>query len=391
VRYLVLIFTCDNYGSIDKVVINNVPELTLEPGHRFIDIFDEANQDKAQLFFLDNIIENATKECELVIKLSEKLLVLYFKAVSNGSEKLIIAESEFDEIISYYAKMMSLNNQLVNSLRHAYKSHASDQDDLQSEQYMAELSSVNNELITTQRELSKKNIELTRLNELKNQLVGMAAHDLRNPLGAISSFSDFILEDCGSKLDPDSLEFLQIIKSTSVYMLKMVEGILDLSYIQSGKIQLNLKRMDYKPFFSNIIRLSSNLAAKKQIRIAQSCASEHCMVNIDEVKIQQVLSNIISNAIKYSPPDTTITIKAHKEYPFIVTQIQDQGYGIPEEEFNLIFEPFKRSSVVKDPGEKSTGLGLAICKNIVEAHRGKIWVESTLDKGSTFYFSLPMA
>ncbi|MDZ4121136.1 MAG: histidine kinase dimerization/phospho-acceptor domain-containing protein, partial [Candidatus Cloacimonadaceae bacterium] len=220
---------------IQKVIINNITGLLAEPDSRLISIFDKENQDKAQEFFLQIGHSDNLSECELVVESPENLLVLYFKGILVGEDRLVMAESDFDELLQYYTEMMSLNNNLVNTIRNIYKSsRSSDMGSIMQIDYLQELTKVNNELVSVQRELNKTNTELTKLNNIKNQFVGMAAHDLRNPLGIIQSYSGFILDELKNSISPTHEEFLQIIHSTSIYMLKLVEGILDLTYIQSG-------------------------------------------------------------------------------------------------------------------------------------------------------------
>ncbi len=113
------------------------------------------------------------------------------------------------------------------------------------------------------------------------------------------------------------------------------------------------------------------------------------IINNDKNKIQQVISNFISNAIKYSPRNSLIKLKLEIENQSIIFSCQDQGYGIAEDEQNLIFEPFKKAQSSQYINEQSTGLGLAISKEIITGHEGEIWLESQIDQGSTFYFSLP--
>jgi signal transduction histidine kinase len=113
-------------------------------------------------------------------------------------------------------------------------------------------------------------------------------------------------------------------------------------------------------------------------------------IGFDQNKIEQVLNNLISNAIKYSHPHTTITIEVLKEKAFVVTNVIDQGQGIPQDELPHVFKAFQKTSTKPTAGEKSTGLGLAIVKKIVEGHQGEIGVESEVGKGSTFFFKLPL-
>lgn len=239
-----------------------------------------------------------------------------------------------------------------------------------------------------QQELEQKNAELAVLNEQKNYFLGMAAHDLRNPLGNIQTFSDFILHEGAGNLSPQHVEFLQIIRNSSTFMLNMVNNLLDVSKIESGKLDLHLEATNMVELIKNNINLNKNISDKKNISLSFSFTEEPVQVNIDKTQIEQVLNNLITNAIKFSNSGTVIEIGLEKNDSGLVLSVKDQGQGIPPSEVEKLFSPFQKTSVKSTAGEKSTGLGLAIVKKIVEAHHGKIWVESEVGKGSIFRFSL---
>jgi two-component system, OmpR family, sensor kinase len=251
-----------------------------------------------------------------------------------------------------------------------------------------DLTALNNELVTAQRELARSNADLIRLNEQKNQLLGMAAHDLRNPLSAISLCSEYLLDELVN-LPADQLEMLSTIKSASEFMLRLIEDILDLSKIESIKVELRTERCDLALLASRHVATSRLIAARKKIRIDLEIAPDLPAVDVDPHKIEQVLENLISNAVKFSPAGKTITVTILRAGAQVKVQVRDQGPGIPEAELERVFKPFQRTSVKPTGGEKSSGLGLAIASKIVAAHGGQIGVESTEGVGSTFFVSLP--
>jgi len=389
-RFLTMVLSCDVMGTIQKVILNNIPGLIINEHSMFLELFDLHNHDKVQNFFLNIAGRDTLTETDLVIVSQGKPLVLYFKGVMVDSDRLIIAESEFDEIVNFYSDMMQLNNQLVNALRETFKkSRLGTGFTLDNDKFLEELTKVNNDLITMQRELNKKNSELAKLNDLKNQFVSIAAHDLRNPLGIIFSYSHFLIDDMKGSLNATNLEFLQIIRSTSEYMLHLVESILDLTYIQSEKIKLRQELTNFSEIYEHSAKLMQSIAIKKGIQLEYEKAPAMTLVHIDIVKIKQVIMNIIGNAIKYSSPDSLIKLSLIEHPQVILFSCQDHGLGIPADDTNKIFEPFYRVGQIEPNGEKSAGLGLAISKNIVLAHKGQIWVESTIGEGSTFHFSIP--
>jgi signal transduction histidine kinase len=262
-------------------------------------------------------------------------------------------------------------------------------DHIEVEELRNSMITLNNELNNLARELQKKNIELDQLNKLKNQFLGMAAHDLRNPIGSIMMFSEFILDEHGDEITPDIKQIIDIIRTSSQYMLKLLDELLDVVKIESGKMELNYRETQLTLFLRKIIEINAIIAEKKHIKIELNSADSLLKASFDQVKIEQVLNNLISNAIKYSPHHTTITVSAFGTNNEVVVSVQDQGQGIPKKEMNLLFKPFAKISVQGTDGEKSTGLGLSIVKKIIIGHMGRIWVDSEVGKGTTFYFSIP--
>lgn len=239
--------------------------------------------------------------------------------------------------------------------------------------------------------LEQQNRELEDLNRQKNEFCGMAAHDLRNPITVIQNSSSIILKYLGENLTDKQKEFLKKINDSSQFTIKLLSDLLDISKIESGRLELEITQNDYIDFLKNNIELNNFFANEKDISINLGLRDEIPLIDFDRNKIEQVLNNLISNAIKYSYPNTEINIEVEREGDFLLTKVIDQGQGIPEDEQPNIFKAFQKASTKPTAGEKSTGLGLAIAKKIVEGHKGEIWVKSEVGKGSTFYFKLPMA
>ena len=249
---------------------------------------------------------------------------------------------------------------------------------------------LNNELNNLTRELQKKNVQLDKLNNLKNQFLGMAAHDLRNPISSIIMFSEFVLESDDYQISDDLRMIMDMIRTSSDFMLRLLEELLDVVKIESGKLQLNFEKVHLENFLKKNLDINALLAAKKEIKLVLNIPQPLPEIAIDPVKIEQVINNLVSNAIKYSHNKTTVTINAFHAGQYVLISVQDQGQGIPENEIQKVFVPFSKISVKGTAGEKSTGLGLSIVKRIVTGHLGRIWVESEPGKGSTFSFTLPL-
>ncbi len=253
-----------------------------------------------------------------------------------------------------------------------------------------ELTKLNNELLNLHREMAKTNVELEKVNEQKNRLLGMAAHDLRNPLGVIHAYAEFLEAEASDVLTAEQREFVITIKDTSDFMLKMVTDLLNVSAIEAGLLELDRQPADLARLIQRSVTLNGVLASKKEIALDFDSLGTIPTLSFDAGKIEQVLNNLISNAIKFSHRGTRVRILLASTNQVVTVSVRDQGQGIPAEEFPKLFIPFSSLSVRPTAGEQSTGLGLAIVHRIVEGHGGRIWIESEVGKGSTFTFTLPV-
>jgi signal transduction histidine kinase len=239
-------------------------------------------------------------------------------------------------------------------------------------------------------ELSTANDDLTKLNIEKNKYIGIVAHDLRNPIGTAQQYSQLLISRLSKYPEEKQLNFLKIIDDRCSFSLNMIENFLDTSKIESGILDLKLSDVDYCEFVQKNIDQNALFAQEKSQEILLSCGCPQTLLNIDKEKIEQVLNNLISNAIKYSHKNKKIWVNIKFKDDMIHTQVKDEGQGIPEEELESVFTAYETTSVKSTNNEKSTGLGLAIVKKIIEAHNGLISVKSTSGIGSEFTFSLPL-
>lgn len=259
----------------------------------------------------------------------------------------------------------------------------------QAQSFYSEISRLNNELVTAHREIVKKNVELEKLSSLKNQFLGMAAHDLRAPLSSIISFSEFLSEDFDESFNNEQKKFLDIIKSSSKHMMNIINNFLDVSIIENEKLELELENVDLVSIISETILVNKIKAATKNIDVI-FYHEEIPTVAVDVTKIIQVITNLISNAVKFSNENSKVLIELSKKDNNILIVVEDKGQGIPENEINKLFDPFTRTSIKSTDGQRNVGLGLMIVHKIVERHNGKITVESKLGVGSKFIVSLPI-
>ena len=245
-----------------------------------------------------------------------------------------------------------------------------------------------NQILSEQQKLLVE--QLSAADAAKNRFLGMAAHDLRNPLSTIRGLSELIRESPASRISPEDLELLDGIHDTSQSMLNLVNELLDLSVIESGELRLEPKPCSLSELIEKCAGQRSLDATKKRTRIVLPSPRPRLRVTIDPAKMQQVVDNLLSNAVKFSPHGSTVTVVIHGDRRHCGFAVQDQGPGIPENERARLFSNFGRLSVKPTGGEKSTGLGLAICRRIVEAHRGTLTAENLPGRGCEFRVALPL-
>lgn len=241
-------------------------------------------------------------------------------------------------------------------------------------------------------EYSKQERKLFELVNQKNYILGMAAHDIRNPLASIKGFADLLQDNSIGELNLEQKEFISIISQASEDLLILLNDLLDFSSVSAGIIELDLKEDNLSKVVFERIRLIKPAADKKNIEIIFNNPDLNEKIFFDRKKIIQVVDNLLSNSIKYSYKKTKVLVKLFydQKEKSICFEIYDSGPGIPKGEEKRLFGEFKKLNVSPTDGEKSTGLGLAISKKIVEAHNGIIYGKNNLDKtGAVFGFCLP--
>lgn len=246
------------------------------------------------------------------------------------------------------------------------------------------------ELREAYRLLAERNVELERLQAENSQFIGMAAHDLRNPLQVIDGYARVMANGLIGPVTPEQTMALKAVTRSGSFMIGLIDDILSLSKINAGKLELERKAVDVAELVARVAEFSRLLAEGKGITIALNAEKGLPLVQADAFRLEQVLNNLVGNAIKFSHAGTVVTLSAARDDGRGVRiAVADQGQGIPADELQRLFQPFSRTSVQSTGGESSTGLGLAISKRIVEAHEGRLEVKSEVGKGSTFSFTLP--
>ena len=235
--------------------------------------------------------------------------------------------------------------------------------------------------------LMERNVALEASDRLKNAFLSHVSYELRTPLTTIIGFTDLLAEPVIGPLNPKQRDYLNDIKTSSQALLNIINDILDLAVIDAGALDLKLSQVDLKQAIEAAELGVRERLSKARLHLDVHVAKDATTVMADENRLIQVLYNLLSNAIGFSPEDGTITLSCRSEKNGVAISVQDNGLGIPEEEQASVFERFQTRS--KGSRHRGAGLGLSLVKSIVELHKGRIGLRSTPGAGTTVTVTLP--
>jgi len=235
--------------------------------------------------------------------------------------------------------------------------------------------------------------QLSETNHMKSEFVSIASHQLRTPLSIIKWYVEFLSKkEKQINFTEEQKKYIDIIGNSNQRMIRLVNDLLDISRIESGKIQVHPEPTNIVELTQNIIKENTIIAEQKNIKITFKAGHDIVLINVDPKRISMVVENLISNAIKYMRDNMSgrISIELSTESKKFLFSIADNGVGIPEKEQKKIFRKFFRADNTMKLKTSGTGLGLFIAKAIVESHKGKMWFVSAENEGTTFYFNIPL-
>jgi len=231
--------------------------------------------------------------------------------------------------------------------------------------------------------------EMQRVNRLKDQVLSVAAHELATPLTSIKAYVETLAENWGVPDFSEAEEFLQVLQRETGRLLRIVERTLQISRLTSGTQVIERRPMDLRPLVEEIVASLRPVLRERQVSLDLHLPASLPRVSADRDLLEQALINLLDNAAKFSPPGRVVALRITHASGLVEVEVQDRGFGIARDELQHVFDPYFRSRDDRVGCERGTGLGLAIVKTVIEQHGGRISVESELDRGTTFRFSLP--
>jgi signal transduction histidine kinase/CheY-like chemotaxis protein len=240
------------------------------------------------------------------------------------------------------------------------------------------------------RQLEDKRRQLEVASGHKSEFLASMSHELRTPLNAVIGFSDVLLDRMAGELNERQDEYVREIRDSGRHLLELINDILDLSRVESGRMELDRHSVWLPGVLEQSLAMVRQRAVQHGISLAVHVAPDVATVAADELKLKQVLLNLLTNAVKFTPDGGAVTVAAHADGAMAQISVRDTGVGIAEAEQEAIFETFQRGGRAARSGAEGTGLGLTLSRRIVELHGGRLWVESRPGAGSTFSFTLPL-
>jgi signal transduction histidine kinase len=237
-------------------------------------------------------------------------------------------------------------------------------------------------------ELQRLYGELESASRHKSDFLATMSHELRTPLNAIIGFSEVLQEQMFGELNERQLAYVEDVLEAGRHLLSLINDVLDLAKIEAGRMELELSRVAIPDVLRSAVSMHSERASLGGIELTLMTEPEEITITADERRLRQVVFNLISNAVKFTPRDGRIDVSARLDDGEVEIAVADTGPGISAEEFETIFEEFEQTSDGKQA--EGTGLGLPLSRKLVELHGGRLWVESEVDHGSTFRFTLPV-
>jgi signal transduction histidine kinase len=239
------------------------------------------------------------------------------------------------------------------------------------------------------RELERKSRQLEQASRHKSEFLAGMSHELRTPLNAVIGFSDVLLDRMFGDLNERQEEYVRDIRDSGRHLLELINEILDLSKIEAGRMELDLDEIPLAALLQQAVAMLRDRAESGGVSLSLEVARDLGTIQGDEVKLRQVVVNLVSNAVKFTPAGGSVEVRARLDGGDVVVSVRDTGIGIAADERDRIFEAFQRGGREVRTSTEGTGLGLTLSRQIVELHGGRLWMETRVGEGSVFSFAIP--
>jgi signal transduction histidine kinase len=235
-------------------------------------------------------------------------------------------------------------------------------------------------------------LNLKRLTELKDEFLSIASHDLKNPLMGILGYASLVEQKIlpGESMTEDAHGFVTKIVRLSRLIQRIIEDFLDFQALEDGEMKSVMNPTSLNEISELVLDNNNQYARSKNIEVTLELSPDLPQINADPTRIQQVVENLVSNAIKFSDEGSKVVVRTRAEQNELILEVCDTGPGLTDDDMQKLFKKYARLSSEPTGGEKSSGLGLAICKKIISMHRGTINARNNQDEGATFWFTLPL-
>ena len=231
--------------------------------------------------------------------------------------------------------------------------------------------------------------DLMAANKHKSEFLSNMSHELRTPLNAIIGFSEIMSQEMFGDLNDKQKEYMNDITKSGIHLLSLINDILDLSKVEAGRMELHLTTLDMNHMIQESCSIVNEIAKSRSIKLTFNPIENLRHLIVDERKTKQIILNLVSNAIKFTPENGEVTIAIVDKTKYLEVSITDTGIGISEDDLKKLFQSFKQVGTDITKKAQGSGLGLVLAKQFIELHGGRIWVKSELKKGTSFIFSLP--
>jgi len=257
------------------------------------------------------------------------------------------------------------------------------------EEKREQLEELNRQLNESNRELNEANAKLRELSEMREEFLALTTHDLRSPLTVISGVISFFTSGRLGELSPEQQNMVAMMERNTQSLIELVNDLLDASKLESGTMRLETAAIDIRSVIDELREMMLPMAKEKEIELVETFPADLPRVEADRVKLRRILLNLLSNALKFTPKGGRVEVRAEQLDGRVSIAVSDTGVGIAPEDVARLFDKYEQARSRATRGEKGTGLGLYITKQLVELHGSRIKVESEVGKGSTFSFTLP--